>query len=168
YTRPRNTAVPRKVGSALELFDCLTCDKCLSVCPNGANFSYEPAPGEAPPEGPLKKRRQYATFADFCNECGNCEVFCPEDGGPQVRKPRFFGSLELWRADKRDGFYLERGDGAETVHGRIAGREYRLRVVGGSVERHGATPDEDQTPFRLMDFLRKAVLGSPKANFVNS
>ncbi|TBR22454.1 hypothetical protein EPO15_08040 [bacterium] len=165
YARPKNAAVPRKVGSELAFFDCLTCDKCLSVCPNGANFAYEPAAGEAPPEGTLKKRRQFANFADFCNDCGNCDVFCPEDGGPQLRKPRFFGSLELWKSDGRDGFFLERADGAETVHGRIAGREYRLRVTGAAVERSGAATDG--APFALMDFLRKAVLDSPKANYIN-
>ena len=28
------------------------------------------------------KPTQIAIFADACNECGNCDVFCPEDGGP--------------------------------------------------------------------------------------
>ena len=54
----------------------------------------------------MKKAHQLANFADFCNECGNCDVFCPEDGGPYIEKPRFFGSLEAWRRlTTRDGFF---------------------------------------------------------------
>ncbi|GIS37006.1 MAG: hypothetical protein Ct9H90mP9_0360 [Pseudomonadota bacterium] len=45
----------------------------------------------------LEKKHQIANFADFCNECGNCDIFCPEDGGPYVLKPRFFGSRESFR-----------------------------------------------------------------------
>ena len=45
----------------------------------------------------LEEKHQIANFADFCNECGNCDVFCPEDGGPYVVKPRFFGSEADWR-----------------------------------------------------------------------
>ena len=52
-----------------------------------------------------RKAHQIANFQDFCNECGNCDVFCPEDGGPYIEKPRFFGSLDAWRALPRDGFF---------------------------------------------------------------
>jgi putative selenate reductase len=29
-------------------------------------------------------------LADFCNDCGNCDTFCPEHEGPYLQKPRFF------------------------------------------------------------------------------
>ena len=38
YALVKNSKPPTKVGSMLELFDCLTCDKCIPVCPNDANF----------------------------------------------------------------------------------------------------------------------------------
>jgi hypothetical protein len=85
-------------------------------------------------EGPggvleVRKDHQIANFADFCNECGNCDTFCPEDGGPYVEKPRFFGSLESWEGTKsRDGFFCRREDGRDVVWGRIGGREYRLEI----------------------------------------
>ena len=47
------------------------------------------------------KPRQIATFADACNECGNCGVLCPEDGGPYLTKPLFFGSLAAFEAAPR-------------------------------------------------------------------
>jgi ferredoxin len=137
--------VPRKIGSRLWLFDCINCDKCLPVCPNDANFVYETSPlrqdwvrltvrqGElvSEPGGTLEigKAHQIANFQDFCNDCGNCDVFCPEDGGPYLEKPRFFGSLEAWqRLASRDGFFVTRQGECDVAWARLAGREYRLRV----------------------------------------
>ena len=102
-----------KIGRHLALFDCVNCDKCLPACPNDANFVYETEPfareyesyrvegGRAVPVAggrfEVRERHQIATFQDFCNDCGNCDTFCPEDGGPYLEKPRFFGSLDAWR-----------------------------------------------------------------------
>jgi putative selenate reductase len=79
----------------------------------------------------VAKRHQIANFQDFCNECGNCDVFCPEDGGPYIEKPRFFGSQEAFRATPvRDGFFAARAAEGAWILGRIRGREYRLDVKG--------------------------------------
>jgi len=104
YAAGKNGKPPRKVGSMLVLLDCLSCDKCVPVCPNDANFSM-PTPledvafhdivdGKQTDGGRfvVKKEEQWANFAEACNECGNCDVFCPEDGGPYVMRARFFGS----------------------------------------------------------------------------
>ncbi len=147
YTAAGNKKVPPKVGSRLDLFDCLTCDKCIPVCPNDAIFTYE-LEGTAIPivearprgdgtfecvhKGELKteKRHQIAIFADFCNECGNCDVFCPEDGGPYAIKPRFFGSLAEWKKHATlDGFFVERAGAEDRIHGRIRGIEYVLIAI---------------------------------------
>ena len=136
---------PRKIGRRLALFDCINCDKCLPACPNDANFVYEVEPltreyesyrvdgGRAVPvpggHFEVRESHQIATFQDFCNDCGNCDTFCPEDGGPYLEKPRFFGSLEAFRrhAD-RDGFCVERTGGGDRLWGRLQGVEYRLEV----------------------------------------
>ena len=116
---------PRRIGRHLALFDCVNCDKCLPACPNDANFVYETEPlareyesyrvegGRAVPVAggrfEARERHQIANFQDFCNDCGNCDTFCPEDGGPYLEKPRFFGSLAAWREQAaRDGFFVER------------------------------------------------------------
>jgi len=136
---------PRKIGRRLALFDCINCDKCVPVCPNGANFVYEVEPtlieyvdyrvegGEAVPVAGrqlvVRERHQIGTFQDFCNDCGNCDTFCPEDGGPYLEKPRFFGSLAAWRRQAhRDGLFVSKRDGAELVWGRLGGVSYRLEV----------------------------------------
>ncbi|MDE2291023.1 MAG: glutamate synthase [Elusimicrobia bacterium] len=204
YAHERNKELPKKVDSTLTLFDCLTCDKCVPVCPNDANFAYDlprmTIPLTAVSKGPggwrretrgaleLKKKHQLATFADFCNECGNCDVFCPEHGGPYVLKPRFFGSLEAWKgAPALDGFHVARADGRTAVHGRFEGREFRMETDGarasysgagfevsfrvddpeGSVEGEAAG-EVDLTYWRLMDWLAKGVLKDDAVNYVNS
>ena len=138
-------APPRKIGSHLALFDCINCDKCLPACPNDANFAYEvhaeaidyedyvvqSGRAEAVPGGrfSVREAHQIATFQDFCNDCGNCDTFCPEDGGPYIEKPRFFGSLEAWkRLPDRDGFVVERRGPTDRIWGRIRGVEYHLEV----------------------------------------
>lgn len=146
YALGRNKKPPRKVGSHLTLFDCLSCNKCVPVCPNDANFVLEIPAREQPivkltrtadgawrarEDGVLsaKKGSQYANFADFCNECGNCDIFCPEDGGPYVVKPRFFGNLRDFEGlTGHDGFFLDRG-GAR-IRGRIGGRRVDLELAG--------------------------------------
>jgi len=143
YGAADNATPPPKVGSALALFDCLTCDKCIPLCPNDANFILPIPPGETPVErvapsadgwtvevvGSLRfaKPRQIATFADACNECGNCDVMCPEDGGPFRIKPLVFGSVEAWRAAAdRDGFAIERSGDGLAIWGRFDGEVVRL------------------------------------------
>jgi putative selenate reductase len=136
---------PRRIGRHLALFDCVNCDKCLPACPNDANFVYETEPlakeyesyraegGHAVPVAggrfEVRELHQIATFQDFCNDCGNCDTFCPEDGGPYLEKPRFFGSLATFRglAD-RDGFCIEGRQETEAMRGRLGGIEYRLDV----------------------------------------
>ena len=125
YRAAANRAVPKRINSHLVTFDCVTCDKCIPVCPNAANFTY-PTPkvafdyhdwlidadGRARPAPETKRfeieeEMQIACYADFCNECGNCDTFCPEYGGPYIKKPSFYGSVESWqRAAPRDGFVV--------------------------------------------------------------
>ena len=66
---------------------------------------------------------------DFCNECGNCDVFCPDLGGPYTLKPTFFSSLAQYREfSSYDGFYVKVDGPTHSVWGRLEGSEYRLEV----------------------------------------
>ena len=144
YRAEKNGAVPKRIDSHLAIFDCITCDKCLPVCPNAANFKY-PTPKVSfdyhdvlvSPDGRWRKGElrhfeisaalQIACYADFCNECGNCDTFCPEYGGPYIEKPSFFGSVASWeRAAPRDGFVTERTETHRSIRGRIKGVVFRL------------------------------------------
>jgi putative selenate reductase len=154
YSAAENATPPKKLGRTLVLFNCLTCDKCIPICPNDANFSFVIPKGEVPIErlvpspsgwtvqahGALHftKARQIGTFADVCNECGHCDVLCPEDGGPYLVKPLFFGSLDAWAASPhRDGFVLEQGKKGICMRGRFGGRVVTMERDGALVRYSG-------------------------------
>ena len=204
YSAAKNSRPPKKIGAQLELFDCTTCDKCIPVCPNNANFVFvlprlevpvvklrDTADGwRAEQSGSLviAKQKQYANYADFCNECGNCDVFCPEDGGPYVVKPRFFGNAEDWRAfADQNGFVLQ-ADGVGVL-GRIAGVEYELSRVGERIRFRGphfdvrldpgrvletieghcdAGAEIDLTYLHIMTWMRDGVFASETVNYLNA
>ncbi len=80
----------------------------------------------------VRERHQIGTFQDFCNDCGNCDTFCPEDGGPYLEKPRFFGSLAAFRErGTLDGFCVDVRQAEDAMWGRLRGVEYRLDVDRG-------------------------------------
>jgi len=202
YGLEQNSKLPKKIGSTLELFDCITCDKCVPVCPNDANFTFDLPKASLPivkvtksgdawsfrSEGSLdiEQRHQLANFADFCNECGNCDVFCPEDGGPYILKPRFFGRLTHWREFKdHDGFCLE----DDVLHGRFGGNDYRLwsdgehsafagpgfdirlnpddpvDMVAGIEGEAGDGTEIDLTFFHILRWIRDSVYAANETNY---
>ena len=165
YRWENNQGVPRKIGAQLWLYDCITCDKCVPVCPNDANFVYETGPVElaydnyqvdsgeprAVPGGVFRvaKARQFANYADACNECGNCDVFCPEDGGPFAEKPRFFGSQDTFQRDAgQNGFFIDYAHHA--IHGVIKGECY-LVVIDPAADRARFILDRGTAEIRLSD-----------------
>ena len=205
YALPANQKVPKKVGTSLVLLDCLTCDKCIPVCPNDANFSFVLPKGEVPvvklrqegkawvseatDEIAVTKKHQIGNFADFCNECGNCDVFCPEDGGPYVIKPRFFGNRrDFNELTTHDGFFIEQQGSTRSVHARFEGKpfeviteadESHIRFVGtdflvdfdpsdpaGTICGSAST-EVDLTYFRLMEMVSEAVLAAAD-NYVSA
>ena len=92
----------REVDTDLQMFDCVACGNCVTVCPNNA-FLAVPT-GVAPP---LKARSQYLVLAELCNECGNCVTFCPERGAPWEIKPRLYTDEAAWTARGREGVLVE-------------------------------------------------------------
>jgi len=203
YAFLKNSKAPTKVGSMLELFDCLTCDKCIPVCPNDANFMLSIPPEqiavktftlkdgnwsmEETGKLNLEKKHQIANFADFCNECGNCDIFCPEDGGPYALKPRFFGSRESFQEfSDHEGFFIERHSGGDTVLARFQESEYESTLQNGQVYFRGpgfniqfdadnpeqtisgeAEASVDLTRYEIMEKIRWGILESGHVNYVS-
>ncbi len=204
YAFKSNSKPPRKLGSHLALFDCVTCSKCVPVCPNDANFTFALPAAELPAqkaalvagawqvrsEGTLAitKKLQFANFADFCNECGNCDVFCPEDGGPYAVKPRFFGTAADWRSfASHDGYAMEGAGAGRRLLGRIDGKEYSLATDGARVRFTGPgfdvtlVPDDPQgtlagnaegevdlSRLQILRWVQAAVYDGPEINVVNA
>lgn len=208
YHYAQNQKAPRKVDTHLLFWDCLNCDKCFPVCPNDANFCIPVEPvdlkyfivevdqdGWHKTEGGdfrIKEVNQIANFADACNDCGNCGVFCPEEGGPYLEKPRFFGSLNAFKDAKNlSGFYLDIKPDKPTLIGRFKDREFELsweRVRDRYLFRSGTAVIEtnpstheisnaslinakkavvDMQYYHAMSVLLKGILDTSRVNFVN-
>lgn len=165
YHAPANRTPPARSGARLALFDCESCNACLLVCPNDAFFSLPigPLALEAPDlkvvagavvvlpaRLELRAERQWAYFADFCNDCGNCDTFCPEQGGPYQAKPRFHGSRAGFVADApRDAFLIE--DTGAVTRARFAGIEHVLtRTENGARFGDGAIEVELDAAHRVV------------------
>jgi putative selenate reductase len=126
YHAEAHRAVPARRGH-LALFDCASCNNCTLVCPNGAFFSVSLSPVRLATwdlvieRGSVRRlatdfaltcEEQWVLYADFCNDCGNCDSFCPEEGGPFQVKPRLFGSRASFdAAAPADGILCEEGGG---------------------------------------------------------
>jgi len=71
----------------------------------------------------IRVTHQLAVVDGLCNECSNCDVYCPEQGAPFQLKERVFLSLEDFiSAPARDGFCRQNN----TLRARLGGSEYLL------------------------------------------
>lgn len=104
YTRDGTSKLPRAVDHELEMWGCVACNFCVTVCPNDAFFRL-PTPEDMEVEG----RQQYFVLVELCNECGNCLTFCPEIGDPAVVKPRIYTELSRFESGDRPGFLVTAG-----------------------------------------------------------
>lgn len=100
-----NSKLPRAVDHELQMWGCVACNFCVTVCPNDAFFKVPSAGVEG-----LEGRQQYLVFSELCNECGNCMTFCPESGDPALVKPRLYLEPERFAASSGTRFLL-RADG---------------------------------------------------------
>jgi putative selenate reductase len=140
YHAEANSKSPRRIDSVLELYDCINCDLCVSACPNDAIFTYDATPTSlsthvvgfghggmslTPGEGfAIAEAHQLGLFAGACNECSNCEVYCPEHGAPFRVKERLFPTEEAFAESADDGFWYSDGG----LRARLGGRVMELRV----------------------------------------
>lgn len=174
YHASRNREAPRREDTPLALFDCASCNACVVVCPNDAFFTIalgpvsEPAPDLVATARGVERRAarleiardlQWASFADFCNRCGNCETFCPETGGPQSAKPRFHGSLEAFEADApADGFLVE--DAGSRVTARIGGERLVVEERDGRVRARDSVIEAVLLPDGALESARVLAAGT--------
>ncbi len=126
---------------------CLLCDEvcniCTTVCPNLAFHSFETEPVKyelplvIPTENKLKitksglfeinQKYQILHLADWCNQCGNCDTFCPSSGAPYKEKPHLYLNKELFEKEK-DGFYYEQECAYPCLLGFQNKKQYKLMV----------------------------------------
>ena len=113
-----------KEAAIKEASRCLLCDEicnvCTTVCPNTAFHSFEINPfkvnlvkidenGNFIEDKPfeIKQKYQILHIADWCNQCGNCDTFCPSAGAPYKEKPHLYLDKNYWQQET-EGYYYEK------------------------------------------------------------
>ncbi|MCW8849815.1 MAG: hypothetical protein OQJ81_07535, partial [Melioribacteraceae bacterium] len=96
------------------------CNICIGVCPNFANVSFQSESVKIPiytinlngSESititnyfDIQQTNQILNIGDFCNECGNCNTFCPTSGAPYITKPKFYLTEESFN-EEDNCYYL--------------------------------------------------------------
>ena len=54
----------------------------------------------------MTQKPQILHLADWCNECGNCNTFCPSSGAPYKEKPHLYLNYNAFEKEK-EGFYFD-------------------------------------------------------------
>ncbi len=124
---------------------CLLCDEvcniCTTVCPNLANVYYETKKEsfelqkivigngryhlEKDQTFEIKQGIQILNIDNFCNECGNCNTFCPTAGAPYKTKPKIFLTKEPFERSTY-GYYLGKTESGALLTGKNGGKTYTL------------------------------------------
>lgn len=112
------------------------CESCVDVCPNRANLTLE-VPGAV--------MHQIVHVDGMCNECGNCEIFCPWDSAPYKEKLTLYWTEADFADSKNEGFLF------------LKGRDHaRVRLNGEVFE-----TDLTQEDSRLAESLRAIMRAVP-------
>jgi putative selenate reductase len=84
------------VSEPKRCLECATiCQSCVDVCPNRANIAV------------ISDERPQVVHIDYmCNECGNCEVFCPYSSAPYKDKFTMFACAKDFENSNNQGFLL--------------------------------------------------------------
>ncbi len=96
YNKKGVLAEPSDQPEVNRCLGCKTvCENCVDVCPNRANISIQ-VPG--------MKKTQVIHVDYMCNECGNCNSFCPYASAPYLDKFTLFANETDMENSKNQGF----------------------------------------------------------------
>ncbi len=99
------------------------CNICLGVCPNFANIGFTVNTVDIPiyilskydekitikteSNFSITQKNQILTIGNFCNECGNCNTFCPTNSAPYKTKPMFYLTEESFNNESVCYYYKD-------------------------------------------------------------
>ena len=154
---------------------CLLCDEvcniCTTVCPNFALQAYSTEPKEYKlqklEDGKIKKdttiaikqEQQIIHIADWCNQCGNCDTFCPTADAPYKVKPHLYLSEKEYKAADTGYFYNER---LSALYSKSDGAEFQFSNTEEGYDYHS---NGGYVQFNKSDFRIKKHNGIEDINF---
>ena len=119
--------------------ECATvCEACVDVCPNRANVAID-----------VDGKIQILHIDGQCNECGNCETFCPWSSAPYRDKWTLFWDRESFDKGPNQGFLPL---GKLNVLCRFAGETFECDLGEGN----------GKLPGNLASFTRTVLLRYPE------
>ncbi|MBV7389679.1 putative selenate reductase subunit YgfK [Enterococcus alishanensis] len=111
------------MSQAARCLECSTvCESCVDVCPNRANIVVM-----------VHDEPQIMHVDRMCNECGNCETFCPYSSAPYKDKFTLFNSEEDFHDSTNEGFYVV-DPSRKLVLVRNKGEENTFSLIDGNVK----------------------------------
>jgi len=99
----------------------LICNRCVEVCPNRANIAVKIK------HDLFRDIYQIIHIDGLCNECGNCETFCPYQGAPYKDKLTLFWNEEDFNNSENNGFILESDSCEPEFKLRLSSEIYSIR-----------------------------------------
>lgn len=124
---------------------CLMCDElcqiCVTVCPNLALQAYAIKPVKYNLQKvknntiadnlqfTVDQHNQIVHIADWCNQCGNCNTFCPTTEAPYKEKPHIYLDRQSFDRDQA-GYYYD--PDLHTLFAKEAGFDFSLRSDSNS------------------------------------
>lgn len=116
--------------------ECSTiCESCVDVCPNRANVVIS-----------VNDQPQILHIDRMCNECGNCETFCPYSSAPYKDKFTLFNTEAEFYDSQNEGFYPMLD----------ANQQVLLRYKG-DVLNLDLSANPSDVPVGLLDFMKTVI-----------
>src|SRR3990172_2537875 len=128
-------------------------NKCVDVCPNRANIPIS-LDGEV-----FNDINQILHIDWMCNECGNCETFCPHQGSPYKDKITLFAGERDFSASKNSGFYVIKSENGVEVVSRFKTIVEKLRFSysGEMIGSVSLDKDEDEDYDKFVRMIGKII-----------
>ena len=100
----------------------------------------------------IRQQYQVLHIANFCNECGNCNTFCPTAGAPHREKPRFYLTIASFN-EAPEGYLLTVLSGRKNlIHKHKGGFATMTEMPGKYIyETDFVIADFDINTFRLRE-----------------
>ncbi|MCR5232338.1 MAG: putative selenate reductase subunit YgfK [Lachnospiraceae bacterium] len=123
YARKGILREPHYRNDGGRCLDCAKlCENCVDVCPNRANVEIK-VPGNLVP--------QVVHLDRLCNECGNCDTFCPYEGAPYREKFTLYDTLDDFNAGENEGLVFTHDGSAFTI--RLRKKRRKIDNLGNTI-----------------------------------